>query len=88
MGIKLAYIFFKTYETLKGIEFLAIDGFYFNDNSPIKAIGNKFFIKENDEVIMRSLKDGEAIKPFVLPKIFKKGDFSKEVLPNYVLDVV
>ena len=35
---------------IKGIEFLAANGFLFNQNSPIKALGKKYFINENEEI--------------------------------------
>jgi tRNA A37 threonylcarbamoyladenosine modification protein TsaB len=46
MAIKLAFIFFKTLQIVKNIEFLAADGFYFNKNKPIKAVGKSYFVKK------------------------------------------
>ena len=48
MSIKIAYIFLTTITMIKGIEFLAANGFLFNQNSPIKALGKKYFINERD----------------------------------------
>ena len=50
MSIKIAYIFLKTITMIKDIEFLAANGFLFNQNSPIKALGKKYFINENEEI--------------------------------------
>ena len=85
MSIKLAYVFFKTLEITKDIAFLAADGFYFNKNSPIKAVGNSYFVKKEGIIsIEKGLKEGE----FFLPKVLKKEDFSNDTLPLYVLNAV
>jgi len=85
MSIKLAYVFFKTLEITKDIAFLAADGFYFNKNSPIKAVGNSYFVKKEGIIsIEKGLKEGE----FFLPKVIKKEDFSNDTLPLYVLKAV
>ena len=39
MAIKVAYIFLKTLSITKNIEFKAVEGFEFNNNSPIKVGG-------------------------------------------------
>lgn len=44
MAIKVAYVFLKTISITKNIEFFACSGFEFNENSPIKALGKKYFI--------------------------------------------
>ncbi len=85
MAIKLAYVFFKTLEITKNIEFLAADGFYFNKNAPIKAVGNSFFVKKDDIIsIEKNLKEGE----FFLPEKIDISDFSKDTSPLYVLKAV
>ena len=85
MAIKLSYIFFKTLEITKNITFLAADGFYFNDNKPIKAVGNSFFVKKEGIItIEKNLKAGE----FFLPKILNLDDFSKDTSPLYILNPV
>ncbi|XPV52291.1 MAG: hypothetical protein ACNI3H_07725 [Halarcobacter ebronensis] len=48
MAIKVAYIFLKTLRITKNIPLYASNGFNFNNNSPIKALGKKYFIKEDD----------------------------------------
>ena len=50
MAIKVAYIFLKTICLTKDIKFNAIMGFEFNQNSPIKALGKKYFINDENEV--------------------------------------
>ena len=85
MAIKLSYIFFKTLEITKNIIFLAADGFYFNNNRPIKAVGNSFFVKKEGIItIEKNLKAGE----FFLPKKLNLADFSKDTSPLYVLNPV
>jgi len=85
MAIKLAYLFFKTLEISKNIQLLAVDGFYFNKNSPIKAVGNSYFVKKEDIIsIEKNLKESE----FYLPDELKKEDFSQEASPLYILKAV
>jgi len=85
MAIKLSFIFFKTLEIAKNIKLLAADGFEFNNNSPIKAVGNSFFVKKEGIIsLKRNLKEGE----FYLPKRLDLSKYSEDVSPLYVLSPV
>jgi len=85
MAIKLAYLFFKTLEISKNIKLLAVDGFYFNKNFPIKAVGNSYFVKKEGIIsIEKNLKEGE----FYLPDELNKNDFSQDASPLYILKAV
>ena len=88
MSIKIAYIFLKTITMIKGIEFLAANGFLFNQNSPIKALGKKYFINENEEIKVDFLPNMCKISDFELPKSLENIDFSKDTLPIYNLPAV
>lgn len=88
MAIKVAYIFLKTVCISKNIEFRAIDGFEFNQNSAIKALGKKYFIKENNEIKVDFLKKDSIIHDFKLPMGIEKYNFNKETLPIYNLPAV
>jgi len=85
MAIKLVYIFLKTLQITKNITILSQDGFYFNQNLPIKAIGNRYFIKENDTITM---KESDIVGKFELPKVLEYSDFSKNIEPIYILNAV
>ena len=52
---------------IKNIEFLAANGFLFNQNSPIKALGKKYFINENEEIKVDFLPNMCKISDFKLP---------------------
>ena len=85
MSIKLSYVFFKTLEITKNIKFLAKDGFYFNNNAPIKAVGNSYFVKKEGIIaIEKNQKEGE----FVLPETLNLKDFDEDTAPLYVLKAV
>ena len=88
MAIKVAYIFLKTICITKNIEFNAIDGFYFNKNSPIKALGKKYFIKEENKIKVDFLEKDCIICDFKLPLCIEKYNFNKETLPIYNLPAV
>ena len=85
MSIKLTYIFLKTLQIVKNIEIFAVDGFYFNKNLPIKAIGNSAFVKENDTITIKKTKSSNS---FELPQKLNFKDFSKEIEPLYILNAV
>lgn len=87
MAIKVAYIFLKTLSITMNIPLKACDGFEFNENSPIKALGKKYFVKKDGNILIDFLNDKE-VKKFNLPKKLKIDIFSKESLPTYNLPAV
>lgn len=88
MSIKVAYIFLKTICITKDIKFLAIDGFEFNQNSPIKALGKKYFIKDENKIKVDFLEKNCIINDFNLPMSIEKYNFNEETLPIYNLPAV
>lgn len=88
MSIKVAYIFLKTISITKNIELRAAYGFEFNENSPIKALGKKYFIKDGDEIKVDFLEKDSIIRDFKLPMCIEKYNFNKETLPIYNLPAV
>ena len=89
MAIKVAYIFLKTICITKNINFLCTSGFEVNENSPIKALGKKYFVQDNKgEISMRVLEENETLNNFKLPKELNINNYSKETLPNYQLPAV
>ncbi len=87
MSIKVSYVFLKSYALVKNIPLFATDGFYFNDNAPIKALGKMFFIKEGDNITFDKITPKrEGV--FKLPKFLKEEDFSLNSLPLYILPAV
>jgi len=86
MAIKVTYIYLKTISLTKDIPLFAISGFELNDNSPIKALGKKYFFKKEDKIILDEL-NGTKLKPFVLPKELNLK-LNKDNLPKYFLPVV
>lgn len=87
MAIKITYIFLRTLSITKEIELFATDGFYFNDNSPIKAMRKMYFIKEDKDIITKIFEE-EQNSQFVLPEILKIENFSKDIEPLYILPAV
>uniref|UniRef100_UPI0040471522 hypothetical protein n=1 Tax=Aliarcobacter sp. TaxID=2321116 RepID=UPI0040471522 len=88
MSIKVAYIFLKTISITKNIEFNACEGFLFNENSPIKALGKKYFIKDKNKIKVDFLEKDCIIRDFKLPMCIEKYNFNQETLPIYNLPAV
>jgi len=88
MSIKVAYIFLKTICISKNIEFNAIEGFEFNNNSPIKALGKKYFIRVENKIKVDFLEKDCIIHDFELPMGIEKYNFKEETLPIYNLPAV
>ena len=88
MAIKVAYIFLKTISITKKLEFRAVEGFEFNENSPIKALGKKYFIKDKNDIKVDFLEKDCIIRDFKLPKSISNINFNKQTLPIYNLPAV
>ena len=88
MAIKITYIFLRTLSITKDIPIFASDGFSFNQNSPIKAVGSRFFMKKNGIISIQNLQDTNLVKSFDLPKILDDTIFSADIEPLYVLPAV
>lgn len=88
MAIKVAYVFLKTICIVKNIKLNAASGFLFNENSPIKALGKKYFFNKNGKIIIDFLEEKSIISDFKLPKSLDKRNFSSETLPIYNLPAV
>ncbi len=85
MAIKLSYLFFKTLEIAKNIKLLGAEGFEFNNNAPIKAVGNTFFVKKNGII---SLEKSKTQGKFFLPEKIDIEKFNSDASPLYVLNPV
>ncbi len=87
MAIKVAYIFLKTLCIVNNYTFKATDAFFFNENSPIKAIGKLCFVKTSHHIETQLF---EKVPPnsFILPKQINIHDFNEETLPYYGIDAV
>ncbi|WP_428023645.1 hypothetical protein [Arcobacter sp.] len=88
MAIKVAYVFLKTVCIVNNIKLNAVSGFLFNENSPIKALGKKYFFNKNDKIIIDFLEEKSIISDFKLPKYLDKTKFSSNTLPIYNLPAV
>lgn len=88
MAIKVAYVFLKTISISNNINLLACEGFEFNEQTPIKALGKKYFIKQKDGIKVDFLDKDTKMAPFKLPKVLDKINYSNETLPIYNLPAV
>lgn len=88
MSIKIAYIFLKTISIVNKINLFAVSGFDFNNNSPIKALGKKYFFRhnklDNDNITVEFL-NNSFIQEFILPEKFMNIKYSEDTLPKYNL---
>lgn len=86
-AIKLTHIFLQTLEIIEGLKLFCADSFYFNGNSPIKAFGNQYFVKQEGEISLKSFQEPPC-SVFSLPKELRLEDFSSDCRPLYVLPAV
>ena len=87
MSIKLVYIFLKTLQIAKNIQLFGCEAFVFNDNAPIKAFGNLYFVKENGKIVTKKF-DVPPKSEFHLPKRLEGLECSDDISPLYVLPAV
>ncbi|HIP28019.1 MAG TPA: hypothetical protein EYG82_02465 [Sulfurovum sp.] len=87
MAIKLTYIMLQTIEITRGIKCFGCSGFALNDNQPIKAIGNLYFIKEKETIITKKYEQPPIVK-FTLPQSIQDLEIDEESTPDYVLPAV
>jgi hypothetical protein len=87
MGIKVTYLFLKTLGIVKNIPLFAIDGFFFNDNSPIKAVGKLYFVKNSEAISLQPL-EAPVVNGFTLPKTIDAKNFNSDNTPNYGIDAL
>lgn len=88
MAIKVAYVYLKSISIIKQIPLFATSGFNFNQNSPIKALGKKYFINNDDKIVVDFICQKQKIEDFILPKCLDEKIFSKNTLPIYNLPAV
>ena len=87
MAIKVSYIFLRTLCIVKNITLLATDAFYFNNNTPIKAVGKLYFVKNRDAIETVTLLEA-PIMEFTLPQELKLEEFSRDSAPFYGIGAV
>ncbi len=87
MGIKVAYLFLKTLSIVRNIPLLAVDGFFFNENNPIKAVGKLYFVKNSNTITMEPL-EKPILRGFELPQTIDVKNFNTDSAPYYGIDAV
>jgi len=90
MAIKIAYVFLKTISIVNKINLHAVSGFEFNNNSPIKALGKKYFFRDSSDEhnIIIDFLEQNVIEGFKLPEKFINIPYTDNVLPEYNLPAV
>lgn len=89
MAIKISYVFLKTISITQNIPLYATSGFNFNGNTPIKALGKKYFFNgQDDKITVDFLEDVEKLEDFKLPNNISQIPLSEDTLPNYHLPAV
>ncbi len=55
MGLKLGFVFLRSYAIVKGLPMYAADSFLFNEGAPIGASRSRSYVKEGDRISIRRL---------------------------------
>ncbi len=87
MATKLTFITLKTIEIAKGISCVGCSGFECNDNRPIKAMGNLYFVKEKETIITKKF-DQAPNMSFALPKNLQDIKLDFDAMPLHILPAV
>ena len=87
MAIKLTYITLRSLEILKDIKFSGCDAFSLNNQTPIKAIGKFYFVKDNGKIVTKRF-DEVLKQEFKLPKELSSITILENNKPLYILPAV
>jgi hypothetical protein len=87
MSIKVSYVFLKSLSIAVKAPLFACEGFAFNGNAPIKALGSQWFFKEKEGIVLKP-NPAEEASSFALPFVLDKNMFSTESEPLYILPAV
>jgi len=87
MAIKIAFVMLKTLEIVRGIPCFGCLGFAFNDQQPIKAINDLYFVKEKETIITKKIPILPKID-FKLPPTLDLIVIDSEATPLYILPAV
>ena len=87
MAIKLTYITLRTLEIIRGIEVVGCDAFSLNSETPIKAMGKLYFIKEKETIITKKI-DVAVEQRFKLPSMLSEVTILDDNRPLYILPAV
>ncbi|MEA3418641.1 MAG: hypothetical protein U9Q90_04505 [Campylobacterota bacterium] len=87
MAIKLTYLILKTMEIVKRITFEGCSAFEVNDNRPIKAMGNLYFVKEKETIITKKFEQ-PVTQEFSLPVSLATLETDDKETPLYVLPAI
>ncbi|WP_164872934.1 tRNA threonylcarbamoyladenosine biosynthesis protein TsaB [Helicobacter pylori] len=84
-SLKLTHVFLHTLALIYDFELYSTTGFDFNDNTPILAYANKYFVSKERESLT-DFKDLKiAPKDFMLPPFLEKDKFTQLNTPFYIL---
>ena len=87
MAIKVAYIFLQTLSIVIGCKLYATNAFTFNQNKPIKAFGQLYFVHSNGTITTKKFEE-PPVSSFELPNKINLSDYSEEIAPLYILPAV
>ncbi|GAA7604365.1 tRNA (adenosine(37)-N6)-threonylcarbamoyltransferase complex dimerization subunit type 1 TsaB [Helicobacter pylori] len=84
-SLKLTHVFLHTLALIHDFELYSTTGFDFNDNTPILAYANKYFVSK-ETGSLSDFKDLKiAPKDFMLPPFLEKDKFTQLNTPFYIL---
>ncbi|MDR3347856.1 MAG: hypothetical protein LBN32_04505 [Helicobacteraceae bacterium] len=87
MGLKLGYLFMRSFSLAARIPFVAASSFDLTSGAPIKAHGKRWFVIKDGAIAIESFETPPADR-LLLPDQLDMSMFSGAVLPEYVLNAV
>jgi tRNA A37 threonylcarbamoyladenosine modification protein TsaB len=84
MGLKLSYLFCKSFAFARDIPFLAADSFALSGGKPIFSRNGRRFVKKGETIEIESF-DAPFAEALLPPKKLDARMFDKQTLPDYIL---
>jgi tRNA A37 threonylcarbamoyladenosine modification protein TsaB len=84
-GLKLSYLFCKSFAFVREIPFLAASSFALNGDREVLAHGRRRFVKNGDTIAVE-ISDAPFKESLTPPKTLDLRVFDERTLPVYVLD--
>ena len=87
MGLKLGFVFMRSFALARGIDFTAADSFALTADRPVFSHKNRYFVKENGVISVQRFDQPQP--NFLIPPLaLDTTIFNADTLPQYILGAI